>query len=503
VAAVAVVAAACGDDDEPAAEPGEPTGEVRFLTAENFWADWTPYQSTALSQRRLERHVYDYLVDFPTGDLTSDPEPQLATDWRQIDDTTWEFDLRDDVTFHDGQSFTAEDVKASVELASGFSAESAYALSWVPAEVEVVDPQIARITTEKPFASLLVELWWTPIVSAETLAGDPDELAGAPNGTGPFRLVDDQTTIKTMEANPDYWGDPPAIETLIWEFVQDPQTRLNALLSGEADVIDRVPPQQLETLEGEEGIELIQSTAIESVNLWVRPGRLPLWEENEHYRKAFAWSIDRQALVDNLVLGESWLADSFLPPGASFYSPQEPTYGFDPEQARAELEAGGITDGGPEFELWVAEGFLPRAREVVEAIADSMRQVGLKPKIVTSDVDGMIDDIFSDGGTGAVYHLSWASDGDAHSHAQVYGSDFVWNYGVPRIDELIQAGITTLDPEERARTYEELQSFMWDLVPHIPLYNSDFTIAHRAELQGLVVQPNVLRTDFHGAQLAS
>ena len=508
--ALAVVAAACGNDDgEPAAEPGEAadgaTGEVRFLSAEAFWADWSPYQSTALSQRRLERHVYDYLVDFPTGDLTEEPEPQLATDWRQIDDTTWEFDLRDGVVFHDGQPFTAEDVKASVELASGLVEETAYAQNWVPAEVEVVDDLTARITTEEPFAALFAELWWTPIVSAETLAGDPDDVARAPNGTGPFRLVDDQTTVKTMEANPDYWGEPPKIDTLVWEFIQDPQTRLNALLSGEADVIDRVPPQQLERLEGEEGIELVQVTAIESVNLWVRPGRLPLWEENEHYREAFAWSIDRQALVDNLLLGETKLAESFLPPDTNFFSPQEPTYGFDPERARAALEEGGIEDGGPEFELWVAEGFLPRASEVVAAIADSMQQVGLKPKIVTSDIDGMIDDIFSENGTGAVYHLSWATDGDAHSHAQVYGTGFVWNAGLgaDRIDDLIQTGLTALDQDERADVYAELQSFMWDLLPHIPLYNTDFTIAHRSDLQGLLIQPNVLRTDFHRAELVS
>src|SRR5690606_9092456 len=91
---------------------------VRFLMAENFWADWVPYSSTALSQKRLERQIYDYLVDFPTGDL-SQPEPSLATSWEQIDDTTWEFTLRDDVVFHDGQPLTAADVKASVELASG------------------------------------------------------------------------------------------------------------------------------------------------------------------------------------------------------------------------------------------------------------------------------------------------------------------------------------------------------------------------------------------------
>ena len=128
----------------PSTSPAGPAGSVRFLTAENFWADWSPYASTALSQLRLERQVYDYLVDFPSGDLAQ-PEPMLATAWQQVDDLTWEFELRDGVTFHEGEPFTADDVKASLELATGFSGESAYAINWVPVEVEVVDPLTVRL----------------------------------------------------------------------------------------------------------------------------------------------------------------------------------------------------------------------------------------------------------------------------------------------------------------------------------------------------------------------
>ena len=110
-----------------------------------------------MSQIRLERQVYDYLVDFPSGDLTK-PEPMLATSWQQTDDLTWEFELRDGVTFHDGEPFTAEDVKASLELVSGFSGESAYAINWVPVEVEVVDALTVRLKTEQPFGPMLVAL---------------------------------------------------------------------------------------------------------------------------------------------------------------------------------------------------------------------------------------------------------------------------------------------------------------------------------------------------------
>lgn len=474
---------------------------VRFLMAENFWADWTPYSSTALSQKRLERQIYDYLVDFPTGDL-NEPEPSLATDWSQVDDTTWEFNLRDDVTFHDGQPLTAEDVKASVELASGFSGESAYALTWAPAEVEVVDDYTVRIMTEEPFAPILAELWWTPIVSAEWLQGDEEQLASDPNGTGPFRLVEDDVNVKTMEPNEDYWQEPPVIDTLIWEFVQDPQTRLNALLSGEAHAIDRVPPEHLETIEGEEGVELLGVTGIESVNLYVAAGRMDLWDENADFRRAVNLSFDRQPLVENLVMGSASVAGSFLPTNTLYYEEQSPPFEADPEGARAALEAAGVPDGGPEFEIWVAEGFLPRAVPVVEAIAAQMREVGLKPTVVTTDVAGLIDDAFSEDGTGTFYHLSWASAGDPHQAAAVYSSAFAWFFGDEELDNLVAEGRTTLDPAEREEIYSELQAHMWEQAWHVPLYNSDFTLGVSTDLEGVLVQPNGFRTDFYQASLS-
>lgn len=511
-AATPDTAAAPADDDGPvtttattgttAGETGEPAEDetVRFLMAENFWADWTPYSSTALSQKRLERQIYDYLVDFPSGDLTQ-PEPALATEWSQVDDTTWEFTLRDDVVFHDGQPLTAADVKASVELASGFSGESAYALTWAPAEVEIVDDHTVRITTEQPFAPMLAELWWTPIVSAEWLEGDPEQLASNPNGTGPFRLVSDEVNIKTMEPNDDYWREPPTIDTLIWEFVQDPQTRLNALLSGEAHAIDRVPPEHLEIIEAEEGIELVSVTGIESVNLFVRPGRLPIWDESADFRRAVNLSVDRQPLVDSLVMGASSVAGSFLPTNSLYYEEQTPPFTADPEGAQAALEAAGVPDGGPPFEIWVAEGFLPRAVPVVEAIVAQMQAVGLKPTIVTSDVAGLIDDAFSETGTGAMYHLSWASAGDPNQAAAVYSSAFAWFFGDEELDTLVTEGVTTLDPDARQAVYSELQTHMWEQGWHVPLYNSDFTIAHVGELEGMLVQPNTFRTDFYQASL--
>lgn len=488
-----------------AQDDGEP-GSVRFLVAENFWADWDPFNHTAQIQRRIEAQIFDYLVDFP--DPKGEPVAMLATSWSQVDDRTWEFDLREGVAFHDGSAFDAMDVKATVELASGkvlrpgAEGEEVPSLSageWVPTAAEVVDDLTVRLISDAPFASLFAQLRSTPIVSSDDLA-DLATFAAEPNGTGPFRLVTNEVTRKVMEANPDYWQGAPSISELTWEFIQDPETRLTALLDGQAEVIDRVPPQHLATIEGEEGVTLTSTTGIESVNLWVAPGRFPIWEENPGFRKAMMAAIDRQGIVDGLVQGGSAVATSFLPTETQYHVPGDPEYSGDVENARALLAEAGVADGGPEFELWVASGFLPRADEVGAAIAASLQEAGFKPRVVTTDLGAMIDDIFTEDGTGAVYHLSWSSNGDPFSHARVYSSNFAWYFGDERLQELIDLTATTTDPDERAQVVADLQAHMWDQMWHIPLYNSDFTIAHTERLQGLDVRPN-FQTVFYPASI--
>lgn len=477
-----------------------PSGSVRFLIAENFWADWDPYQHTAGSQARIEAQIFDYLVDVP--DTGAPPVPMLATEWTQIDDRTWEFVLREGVIFHDGSAFDAADVKASIELASGATdVATLQAGSWISTTVEIIDDLTVRLTSEEPFASLFAQLRSTIIVSADDLANNAEAIKAQPNGTGPFRLVANEPARKVMEANTDYWQGAPQIQSLTWEFIGDPDTRLSALLAGQADVIDRVPPQHLQVIEGSDNLVLDSVTGIESVNLFVLPGRLPIWDENHAFREAVMRSIDREGLVTGLIQGASAVATSFLPTETLYHQVGDPAYSRDVDAAQALLAEAGVPDGGPEFELWVASGFLPRAEEVGAAILANMEEVGLKPKLVVTDLSAMIDDIFTDDGTGAVYHLSWSSNGDPFSHAFVYSETFAWFFGDERLQELIDLSATTTNPTERERVVLELQSYMWEQLWHVPLYNSDFSVARNSRLVGLDVRPN-FQTLFYPASIS-
>ncbi len=287
-AAVAPAGGAGGSAGLPAPRAAaQQGGEVRFLIAEAFWADWHQYLSTAQSQWRLGRQLFDTLVQIESEDF-SNFTPGLAESWEQLDEVTWEFKLRQGVTFHKGQPFAGADVKASVELATGATAEETTTASrWVPTTVEIVDDATVRLKSATPFAPILNELSRLPILSAADIqpAADPatpsagaEQLKSFPNGTGPFRLVRDEQNVKTMEANPDYWGGAPAISTLVWEYIQDGQTRLNAFLSGQAQAIDRVPPEHVPVLQASPDVALISTTGFENVNLWMRQDAAAPWD---------------------------------------------------------------------------------------------------------------------------------------------------------------------------------------------------------------------------------
>lgn len=496
-----LLAAACSANDVPGEDgAGEQGGDgdnsVRFLIAENFWADWTPYQSTAQSQARLNTHIYDTLLQFPSGELDQ-PEAGLATEWSQVDDTTWELTLREDVTFHDGTPFTAADVKASVELASGVAGtETVLAARWVPTTVEVIDDHQVRLVLATPFASLFNAIRQTPVVAAADIAEGAERLAAEPNGTGPFALTEQTETKKTMAANEDYWAGPPEIDELVWEYVGDAQTRVNALLAGQADAIDRVPAEQHATIEEADGFTLVSATASEQVNLWSIPGRVPLWDESPELRRAVMLAIDRTALVENLVQGESVVAESFLPSETLFYAAGDPSYEQNLEEARTLVQQAGAE--GLSFELWVASGFLPRAEQVGEAIVANLQEIGLDPKLVPTDVSGLVDDAHGDAGTGLLYHISWSSGGDPDAAAGIYGTPNSWADGDPTIDQLIAEGKTIVDPAAREQVYAELQDYLWQKLPQIPLYYSDFTVAYADTLKELRVLPNY-ETNFYPA----
>src|SRR5882672_7381107 len=208
-----------------------------------------PGRSTQVLTVNYFYHLYDTLTRW---DNSLRLQPALAASWKNVNETTWEFTIRQGVKFHDGAPLTVDDVKATLErnlvpgktvVQPGFATIEA---------VQVVNPTTIRVSTKRPDPLLLVRMaqMGSQILPARLTTDDGvKELARRPVGTGAYRFVQwvkDERLV--MQANHDWWGwegKAPGVDRVIWKPIPDDFARLSALQRGEVDVITNVPPDQM------------------------------------------------------------------------------------------------------------------------------------------------------------------------------------------------------------------------------------------------------------------
>src|SRR5438046_8123369 len=199
-------------------------------------ATMPPVTTVDRTTNNMLEHIYDRLLD--RDPKTFKPVPMLATSYKIVNDTTWEFTLRKGVKFHNGESFTAQSVKATLDYALDPASKSHYATAsyWGPLkEVQVVDDFTVRFLTKQPWPNLidhasLTNLLIMPAKALKDLG--PQKLAEKPIGTGPFRFVEwkrDERLV--LERNPDYWQGPADVSRVTFRFIPEFSARMAALLS--------------------------------------------------------------------------------------------------------------------------------------------------------------------------------------------------------------------------------------------------------------------------------
>ncbi len=228
---------------------GQGKKSVVWGQTEPFTSSWDPSSHTILAQIYFDYDVFGQLIRTPMSQAQPDEIVyEMATSQNVVEDGWLEYTLRKDIKFHRGQPFTAHDVKATFEYASNPERPSG---TWYPgqAEVQVVDDYTCRVRGEG--GSYPGSLFWflagfLPILSKDDI--DTKAIDEFPNGAGSYKFIsrDGPTTI--LNANPDYVLGSPEIEEVVYQFVPDASTRLVSLLSGELDIIERVEPEQYETL---------------------------------------------------------------------------------------------------------------------------------------------------------------------------------------------------------------------------------------------------------------
>jgi peptide/nickel transport system substrate-binding protein len=437
-------------------------------------------------------NVFEGLTRFaPDGSVL----PALAESWLVAPDgLSWEFTLREGVTFHDGTAFTAEDVVFSFDRAMAEGSLNAQKQLFAGInEVTAIDDVTVEIGLDAPKGSLLDNLAWgdAVIVSPATADGN----ATKPVGTGPFQFSEwVQGDRVTLTAYDGYWGEKPALERVTFKFISDPTAAFAAMMAGDIDAFPTYPaPENLAQFEADPRLQVIVGSTEGETILAMNNARAPF--DDIRVREAVAHAIDRQAIIDGAMFG-------YGTPIGSHFAPHNPAYedltgfvAYDPEKAKALLAEAGHADG---FATTLTLPPPAYARRGGEIIASQLRAVGIEAEIVTVEWAQWLEQVFKGKDFGLTV-ISHTEPMDIEIYAR---PDYYFGYDDPAMRALIKGLDATADEAERAEILQAAQERVAEHYVNVFLFQLPKTGVADAKLQGLWANSPTQANDMTGVAWA-
>ena len=437
--------------------------------------------------------------------------PSLAASWSAVSPTTWRFELRRNVRFHDGAPFTADDVVFSLERARGDGSDVKPQLASVKA-VRKVSEFTVELDTSAPnpiLPELLTNILimnkaWCETNQAtkpvDRRKGIENAASFKANGTGPFRVRERQPSTRTVLArNAQWWNKHESnIDEVVFMPVENNSTRVAALLSGEVDVIDPVPLPDMPRIAAAPNLQVVENPELRVIFLGFDQKRDQLLNssvkgknpfKDKRVRQAFYQAIDINTIKTRIMRNSAFPTGGMVADGIRGYTPDMKTrLAYDPEASRKLLAEAGYPSG---FEVGMN---CPNDRyvndaEVCQAVAANLSRVGIKiqlqveskatyfPKALKREVG-----FFMLGWTPAAY--------DAHNLlftvlATPAGTQGSWNFGAysnPKLDELTAKIQSEISPEQRGAMVKEALDIHSQDVGHIPLYQQTLVWAMKKNI---------------------
>jgi peptide/nickel transport system substrate-binding protein len=427
--------------------------------------DWT-------TNAQIE-HIYDRLLDRDAKTLK--PKPMLATGWKVINDTTWEFTLRKGVKFHNGEPFDAQSVKATIDYIQDPANKTHYAAYWkLLKEVQIVDPYTVRFVTDKPWPSLIDRASLTDllIMPAKALKEQgPQKFAEHPIGTGPFRFVEwkrDERLV--LERNPDYWAGPADVSRVTFRFIPEFSARMAALLSGEIDIMKDVPPHVVDAID-KSGRARVRAAVSSRINYLALVNLKPGPMQDLRVRRAMNHAINVDELIAQVLKGRATKICGPLSPANVDFAKVD-CYKYDPARAQALFKEAGIDPTKLSLTLDTPSGRYPLDKDVSLAIAAQLQRLGIQTNVVVNEWGTHLDKI-KNRNTGDMFFLGWGPSvfGQGVIEPLFQANQTYSSYGNNKaIDAEINRVISVVDAKGRAAGYAHLQQMIRDEAPWVPLW---------------------------------
>ncbi|MBX6376568.1 MAG: ABC transporter substrate-binding protein [Acetobacteraceae bacterium] len=441
--------------------------------------------------------IFDRLVN---TDNLSRMVPGLAVEWRAVEPTVWEFKLRPNVRFHNGNPFTAEDVAFTIQRVPNVpNSPSSFAAYVRPIQgVEIVDPLTIRLRTATPSPLLPLDFTNIRILDRETHqnATTEDFNSGrAAIGTGPWRVVQHRSGDRIeFERNDNYWGERPAFQRVNYRMITNDAARTAALLAGDVEFIDQVPTSDLAKLRADQRVTLSEITGLRLIFIGLDHLRAP--NENSPFvtdnegkplgrnplrdvrvRRALSLAIDRQAITQRVMEGAATPAGQFLPEGVFGHVPELTAPRPDPEAARRLLAEAGYPQG---FRITLHspnDRYINDSR-IAQAVGQMWTRIGVRTAVEAQTWATFI------GRAGrqefSAHLIGWGSNPDGShplrniiataNRERGFGASNRGRYSNPEVDALLEQSLVEMDEAKRERIVQQAQRIAFEDVAIIPLH---------------------------------
>jgi peptide/nickel transport system substrate-binding protein len=482
-----------------------------------------PHSQNQGVTHNFAHHIYETLVD---RDVEGNLTPRLATEWavKEDDPTVWVFTLREGVTFHDGAEFTAEDVVFSLDRARTersnmrqlhANVESVTAVDDYTVEVKMDGP--SPLYPNNLTNTFIMDKTWAEandVVEVQDFAAGEDNYAVRnTNGTGPYILESRDPDVRSvLTLNENHWAEEtPAVTEIIYTPISDAATRVAALLSGEVDIVQDVPVQDVERLSSTDGVKVETGPENRIIYFGYKMNDEPLASSNITDRNPFAdplvreavhLAIDRDAIQRVVMRGQSEPAGVATPPFVNGWTEELNAYSApEIERAKELLAEAGFEDGFT-VTLHTPNDRYVNDEAISQAVVGMLGQIGIQVTLVSQAVAAHSPlvlnsetDFYLLGWGVPTFDSAYIFNDLVHTKDGDYGAYNAGLYSNPELDAKIESLGTEVDLEVRDATIAEIWQTVQEDRVLLPIHNQVLAYAMRAGITLAVHPENQPRLD--------
>ncbi len=434
----------------------------------------------------VTNQFFDTLMTTEGGEV----EGQIAESWEFLSDTEIQFNLRKDITFHDGSKLTAEDVKFSLDRAIASTAV-AYIVNFI-SEVELVDEYTVIVRTAKPYAAALRNLAHpsSAIVPKAYVEKDEEFFRLNPVGSGPYKFLEwKQGDSVKMVAFDAYYAGAPKTKFVTMKVVPEAAQRTIALETGEIDLSTDILANDVARVKGNDKLQFFEVPGLSCWYISMNTTKAPF--DNKLVRQAIRYAIDAPTIIDAIMYGAGQPAGDLIAPDVFGYAGDEP-YPCDVEKAKELLKEAGYENGFT-CKLWVNDNQI--RVEVCQAIQGMLMDVGIDASIDVMEFGSFIERTSK--GEHDMAYFGWTtSTADADytyyplTHSSQKGAPGNRSFiAMPEVDKLLEEARSSTDEAVRKAAYAALEDILQDESPNAPLFYSTLNAAASKGLSGFVMDP--------------